>query len=296
MSNTLPPHRRLSWLKCIELVGLPLLLTVSLWGGATLFFSDLRETLNPPPAAAEPQPADGARLFAQNCAYCHGERGDGNGIASLSVKARYFGAEPYKFTDTVGTKIPTDDALTATLRRGIAGSSMPSFKHLRDDELQALVGHLRTLTRKGLYEQLTRKALKEADEGGDDPNPTAIAAKVDDLCKVGTPLAVPKDFRPSDASSIAAGRTLFLAQCATCHGPEGLGNGAQVKDLKNDNGTPAHPRNLSTGVFKGGKDKQYLYARLVVGIPGTPMPALPPNAPPADAADLINYVLSLSGG
>jgi len=295
MSDSLPPHNRLSWLKRVELVGLPLLLVVSLWGGAVLFFTDIRDAFRQPVAVAEHQPADGARLFRQNCTYCHGERGEGNGIASLTIKARYFGAEPYKFTDTQGTKIPTDDALIATLKRGIEGSSMPSFAHLRDDELQALVTHLRGLTRKGMYEQLTRKAMKDFDDGGDEPNVVAIAAKTDDLCKVGTLMAIPKEFRGSDLSSITAGRTLFLAQCASCHGPEGLGNGLQVKDLKNDNGTPAHPRNLTSGVFKGGRDKQDLYTRLALGIPGTPMPALPAGTPQTDADNLINYVLSLSG-
>jgi mono/diheme cytochrome c family protein len=284
---------RLSFLKRLALFAIPMALLGLAWGGPTNYFASLREKLNPKPAETVDVSHDGARLFTQNCAYCHGERGDGQGIASLSTPARYFGAEPYKFTTTTGTRIPTDDNLLATLKRGIVGSSMPSFAHLSDGELRAIVSHLRVLTRRGKYEQLLRKAQKEADAGGDEPDYVVLASKADELCRVGTPLEIPKSFRPSDSASLARGKAIFMQQCANCHGPEGLGNGQQAKELKHDSGYPVPPRNLVGGVFKGGGEKPDLYTRIKLGIPGTPMPA-GEAIKPDEFDDLINYVLSLS--
>ncbi|MGL6073295.1 MAG: c-type cytochrome [Fimbriiglobus sp.] len=284
---------RLSFIKRLGLLLIPVSLVTLAWGGPTKYFGQLRETLTTSPAPEPTHPPDGAKLFVQHCVYCHGERGDGKGIASLTTPARYFGAEPFKFGSTTGTRIPTDDNLIATLKRGIAGSSMPSFAHLSEEELRAIVGHLRVLTRRGKYEALVRKAQKEYDAGGDDVDPALLAAKADEQCKVGTPIEVPKSFRPNDSASLAKGKTLFMAGCANCHGPEGLGNGPQAKQLMHDSGYPVLPRNLVGGVFKGGSEKSDLYTRIKLGIPGTPMPS-GDTLKPEDYDDLINYILSLS--
>ena len=86
-----------------------------------------------------------------------------------------------------------------------------------------------------------------------------------------------------------------MAVCAKCHGPDGHGDGPQTKDptFKNDDGTPAHPRDLTAGVFKGGRDPRQIYARIMLGMPGTPMPASN-TLKPQEVDDLIGYVLSLS--
>ena len=312
------PAQKLGLVKRVVLVVIPVTLAAFAWGAPTHFarwsrsqpegsvpttfagfFDKLAENWggeSAPVAAAGHPPADGGRLFAQHCAQCHGPQGEGNGVAQLTTKARYFGAEPYKFTTTTGTRIPTDGDLVATLKRGILGSSMPSFAQLRDDELIALVAHVRVLTRQGAYAQLTRKALKEVEEGGDDVDPVKITAKADAHVRVGTPLAVPAGFKATSAESVSAGKLVFAASCASCHGPNGRGDGPQTTDPKfvNDNGTKAIPRNLTAGVYKGGGEKENLYARLMIGIPGTPMPA-GTTLTPQQLDDLLNYVLSLPG-
>ena len=285
---------RLSRLKRVGLVALPLALVGLLWGGASSYFSEIRAQLNPEVAARGHAPADGAALFAAHCANCHGPSGRGDGHAALTTPARYYGAEPFKFTDTAGTRIPTDAQLLALLKRGIAGSSMPSFAELRADELDALVRHVRALTRRGKYEALVKKAWKDYDDGADEPNFVKIHHKADAECAVGTPLPPPQGLRPASAQSLAAGRVVYERVCQSCHGPTGLGDGPQVAQLKNANGTPARPRNLTGGVFKGGGDKVDLYRRVTLGIPGTPMPATP-TLKPQEMSDLINYVRSLSG-
>ena len=287
--------RKLGFVKRVVLVVVPATLAAFAWGTPTQFFPEMREGLNGKVAQVVHPPADGVRLFAQHCAQCHGPQGEGDGVAHLTTKARYFGAEPFKFTATTGTRIPTDADLVATLTRGIAGSSMPSFAHLRADELAALVGHVRVLTRQGMYAQLTRKALKDFDDGGDEVDPAKVTAKADAQVHVGSPLPIPAAFKPTSPQSVAAGKVVFAGSCASCHGPAGRGDGPQTVDPKfvNDNGTKAVPRNLTAGVYKGGGEKANLYARLMIGIPGTPMPA-GTTLTPEQLDDLLNYVLSMS--
>ena len=284
---------RLPAYKRVGLVLIPLLLVGLLWGGAATYFSEIRAELTPEVATREYPPADGAALFAANCANCHGADGKGNGVAHLTIPARYYGFEPFKFTDTTGTRIPTDAQLLELLKRGIAGSSMPSFAHLQIAELEALVRHVRILTRHGMYEKEYAKAVKAYDEGGDDPNPAKIHQKADESCVIGTPLPLQATFEPATPQSLAAGRVVYERICLSCHGPTGMGDGLQVAQLRNDNGTAARPRNLVGGVFKGGGEKRNIYNRVMLGIPGTPMPATP-TLSPREMSDLINYVRSLS--
>ncbi len=309
--------RRLGFVGRVVLVVIPVTLAAFAWGAPTHFarwsrsqpqgsvptsFAEWADKLaenwggEPRAVAAGHPPADGGRLFAQHCAQCHGPQGEGNGVAQLTTKARYFGAEPFKFTTTTGTRIPTDADLVATLKRGILGSSMPSFAQLRDDELAAVVAHVRVLTRQGAYAQLTRKAQKDFDDGGDEIDAVKLTAKADAHVRVGTPLSLPAGFKPTSPESVAAGKLVFAASCASCHGPNGRGDGPQTTDPKfvNDNGTKAIPRNLTAGVYKGGGDKASLYARLMIGIPGTPMPA-GTTLTPGQLDDLLNYVLSMPG-
>ena len=64
--------------------------------------------------------------------------------------------------------------------------------------------------------------------------------------------------------------------------------------MRNDDGTPARPRDLTRGIFKGGREREQLYARIMLGLPGSPMPSSRNVYKPHEAGDLINYILSLS--
>jgi hypothetical protein len=84
---------------------------------------------------------------------------------------------------------------------------------------------------------------------------------------------------------------MYLKQCATCHGDTGKGDGA--KEQRDDDGTPTRPRDFTRGIFKGGRDRLQLYARIAIGMPGTPMPSSP-HLKPGEVGDLISFVQSLS--
>jgi cytochrome c len=203
-----------------------------------------------------------AALYARLCAPCHGVdgRGDGEGAYLLVTPPRNFHTARYRLVST-WTHRPTDDDLFETITRGIPGTPMPSWASLPEADRRALVGII-----KGFADQ-----------------PWASPAP-DDVIVVPT--------EPSGAASDPGrGAALYRDACATCHGPNGHGDGRS--DLRDDDGSPIRPRDFSRGAFKGERVPSALYRRIVAGMPGTPMPAHA-WAYGDDAWFLVRYVLSLA--
>jgi mono/diheme cytochrome c family protein len=279
----LPAARRLPGRQRAIAFGTPVVLLAAAWGLPTaLYFRAER----PGVATAAVAGPDGPALFNQHCATCHGVTGNGVGTTYLDPPARNFGEGKFRLATTTNG-VASDDDLRWVLRRGIPGSAMPGYPQLSDAEVAAVIDHVRTLTRTGVYDRLRKKAEEDGDA-----DLAELAAAADRMSRPGDPVDVPPLAEPTP-ESVARGRQVYATTCAQCHGPEGRGDGPQVKDLKNDNGWPTRPRDLTAGVFKGGGEPERLYARLVLGMPGTPMPAsslLPPTA----VADLVHFVRSLS--
>lgn len=80
-------------------------------------------------------------------------------------------------------------------------------------------------------------------------------------------------------------RADFLAQCASCHGETGDGNGVTELDR------PA--RSFLTGGFSYGNTREALFRSMSYGIPGTPMPAFDEALNEDQRWALADYVISL---
>jgi mono/diheme cytochrome c family protein len=85
--------------------------------------------------------ARGQVLYAQNCASCHGPKGDGDGPAGRGLNP-----SPRRFTQKAdwvnGTRI---DSIYKTLEQGIKGSSMVSYVSLTKRDRMALVHYVQSL-------------------------------------------------------------------------------------------------------------------------------------------------------
>ncbi|MGH8802102.1 MAG: copper homeostasis membrane protein CopD [Casimicrobiaceae bacterium] len=91
---------------------------------------------------------------------------------------------------------------------------------------------------------------------------------------------------PDNDDTIARGRGLFAANCATCHGDSGRGDGPMAPAL------PVHPANLTLhGSMHTPGD---LYWMIAHGIPGTPMPAFSPRFSDTEIWTLVEYVRALA--
>jgi mono/diheme cytochrome c family protein len=112
-----------------------------------------------------------AGLYRRHCVHCHGVTGDGAGPTAMFLNPypRDFRHGTFKFKSTrLGAK-PTDDDLRRTLRNGIPGTAMPSFKLLAATEIDALVEYVKYLAIRGE----TEKALI-AEAGGLDPGQSLV--------------------------------------------------------------------------------------------------------------------------
>jgi len=112
---------------------------------------------------------------------------------------------------------------------------------------------------------------------------------------------------PDSFESRARGRKFFLEKCTNCHGHTGRGNGSMTEDFqKNDAtgemypepglfdiwGNPIQPRNLTKGMYRGGRRPIDLYRRLYGGIGPSKMPNFA-TTDPKTLWDTVNYVLHI---
>jgi mono/diheme cytochrome c family protein len=116
--------------------------------------------------------ARGQELFAENCAACHGERGEGDGpeAGSLSVS-------PINFTDQefMGTRSAAD--LFVSITNGLG--EMHSFADLTEDDRWALTSFLRTLTfDDGTVELVEEGDIPETQAGEASPETSATPEEV----------------------------------------------------------------------------------------------------------------------
>ncbi len=242
-------------------------------------------------SAPEPQNAASqtvASLYGRHCAACHGDKGDGKGIAAkfLYPKPRDFRAGNFRLVSTANN-VPTLEDLEAVIVRGMPGSSMPPWAHLSTGERRELAEYVIELRRQGAKDVELAIAAEEETER----TPEELEAAIAPLTTPGPLIEVPP-LPPSSAAAIDRGRELFKSKgCAACHGNEGRGDGQQ--QMIDSEGLATRPRDLTRGLYKGSPEPVAVYRRILAGMPGTPMPSLQ-NVEPAMIADLTHFVLSLS--
>lgn len=228
-----------------------------------------------PGEAPEPTPdllEEGRRSYQRYCVACHGPEGRGDGEAAylLYPKPRDFTAGRYALVST-WERVPTDRDLFATITRGMPGSAMPSWGHLPERTRWALVHTVKSFAAEP-WEVPTAST-----GGASGQEPTGV-------------IRVPPE-PPYDEAAGARARELFAEACAGCHGATARGDGTRKQF--DDRGFPTRPRDLTAGIFKGDPSPRSLYARIVAGMPGTPMP-MSDWAHGDDAWHLVHFVRSLS--
>lgn len=216
--------------------------------------------------SAPSAPASGKDVYDKYCTSCHGQYGLGDGPAAafLAPTPRDLTKGVYKFRSTASGSLPTDDDLLKIVREGVHGTSMIGWAGvITDDQIQAVVAHIKTLSPRFATEQ---------------PAPVTATAEV-----------------AANPESVAAGKTAYEnLQCAACHGEEGRDAGAIAGVLQDDWGKPLKPARLTEPwSFRGGSSARDIYLRLKTGIDGTPMPAFADVATDKELWDLANYVRSL---
>ena len=210
----------------------------------------------------------GKEIYNRECWKCHGKEGKGNGTdgENLDPRPRDFTSGLFKYrTSSYREVLPFDRDLFQTISEGLTGTGMPAWKgKLSEKDIWDAIAYIK------------------------------IFAGMDEAPK--EKVSYTGRIRPSP-DSIAKGRELFLDRCAECHGEEGRGNPS--KKLKDEWGNKIWPRDFTKGyTFRIGNTPREIYARIAIGILGTPMPSFAdPNSKKflntAEMWHIANYVSSL---
>jgi len=218
----------------------------------------------------EAQRQAGKALYDQDCAQCHGETGNGQGIATPRVlpKPRDFTSGKFKVRTTPSGSLPTDADVARSIRRGFPYTSMPAWPSFTDAEVQSLVYYVKSFA----------------------PDAFSNAERHKEPYEIPDPPTYTED-------SVAKGRELYVQNgCVQCHGELGRGDGPSAPTLEDDWGNALKPADLTLPwTFRGGPTRQDVFRTFTTGLNGTPMPAYAESIAVEDRWHLVNYIASLAG-
>ena len=237
--------------------------------------------------------AFGRDVYARQCAGCHGTTGDGKGPAAehLNPPPRDYRNGVFKFASTPRGSKPRREDLRRIVFYGAKGTSMPAFRFLPEEEREAVIDYVQTLSARGELEiNLIREATDELTEE-DDFDPTTVAGFVTDIdaswARADEELVRPLTVNPAKTPETVRDGAVAFAEmyCVKCHNRDAAGS--KSADVGVDTwGRTAYPANLAMGMLHGGRRPEDIYRRIYSGINGTPMPASKdPNSVTGETAE-----------
>ncbi|WP_447969762.1 c-type cytochrome [Nitrospira sp. M1] len=230
-----------------------------------------------------PRVENGAQIYKEYCAQCHGAEGKGDGPAASGLEPK-----PAVHANIPFDKIPLDYLYNVIYYggKGVGKSSLMPYWGLTIGGKQGVadvIAYLKT-TFKGAPETAST-ASAVGGPSGVCPQPRNTKQAPGKFRKLTNPL-------PSSPENIKAGEKLFheTAQplaCKQCHGDKGDGNGPMGAALN------PHPRNFTCGkTMKDISDGQMFWI-IKNGSPGTGMMAFP-GMPDNQIWQLIHYLRHLA--
>src|ERR1051326_7042498 len=212
--------------------------------------------------------AAGKKLYDVNCSQCHGEKGDGQGVAApfLLPKPRDFTAGKFKIRTTPSGALPTTQDLKSIIRAGMPYTAMPAWPQFTDQQITQLAYYVKS------FDADFSKAERQ-------PEPVKIPSAPS-----------------SGKDSIEKGQKLYAdLGCARCHGDAGRADGISAPTLKDDWGNPIRAADLTRRwTLRGGPTRQDIFRAFSTGLNGTPMPSFVDALNEEQRWDLANFVYSLS--
>lgn len=216
--------------------------------------------LQPSPALVEA----GRQAYTTSCASCHGGAGNGDGAQAARLDSR-----PAPFSGLKNTATP---ALYTALT---SGHTSVEVAPLPSDARWAIAHFIRA-------DLLPAEKLAASTPDDFSAACANIVPPESVICKP----EVKKDLQSKlafDQALLDKGKAAYNANCSSCHGEKGLGDGAASVALN------PKPRNFAQDQFKAGSSAFAIFNTLAKGLQGTSMPAFD-NLPEEDRWAITHYV------
>lgn len=227
----------------------------------------------------------GRQVYAKSCSVCHGERGTGSMWASANLRPA-----PRDFS-APQARIELDrERMLASVATGRPGTAMSGFeRQLSGDDRAAVVDYIRSAFMRvdaetGISGSRANGAAPAAKNthANANPNTTTAALAAPALVKVDMKLALPQGLR----GNAVAGHTFYDANCATCHGVKGDGQGPRAYFIN------PKPRSFIDAQSRAMLNRPAVYAAVAAGKRGTEMPAWDKVLEPQQLADVSEYLFA----
>lgn len=202
----------------------------------------------------------GAKLYAANCAVCHGEHGDARSRAADGLMKK-----PRNFTSERARKELTRERMIFSATYGVPNSPMVGFKgRLTGEEIETVVDYVRK-TFMGLGEGRAEHAHEAAEK----------AVK-------GADMSLP--FPGGLTGDARVGARFYKNSCYKCHGWFGDGNGPRSKFIY------PKPRDFGHPASRHKYNRPALFEAIAKGVTGAEMPAWDKVLTEQQIADVAEYV------
>lgn len=210
--------------------------------------------------ASSPAVQRGRGVYQKNCAACHGDQGQGGVAAAGGQPARDF-----RSPQTAGEL--TRERMVAAVTHGKPGTAMAGFAgRISREDIDAVVEYVRAALMMPALPGISGASAHAERPGG--------ASRAD--------MRLP--FPNRLIGDAAKGRTFYLANCATCHGATGEGDGPRAYFIR------PKPRVLIDPAARVQFNRPVLYAAIAEGRPGTEMPAWDKVLTPQEIANVAEFV------
>jgi len=256
----------------------------------------VRDTFMRPSVAADA--SRGRQIYARVCSVCHGDRGAGSMWASANLNPA-----PRDFSAPAAKNELTRDRMLAAVAGGRPNTAMQGYGgRLGKEDMEAVVDYIR-----GAFMRIPEQNANisgthargapapEAKKGADTQEHQHKGAAAEDhaahghgsgngtLDKDGN-IDMKASFAGGLVGNFAAGKKFYDANCATCHGVKGDGQGPRAYFIN------PKPEVFTSAKSRAAFNRPVIFDAVSTGRRGTEMPAWDKVLTKQEIADVSEYV------